>query len=155
MSTSKIMVLIGNIIGTIYSLFLVLTVLSSMLLETEPTMQDVSGSPAWKMFLPLIVLIFLVNLVAWLAFIPFDGKNRRKWRIFFLVLGIINVFLNFISAVFYILAFALIDKTYQAVNHCLTEEAKVARLSDLSELLKDGVINKAEFESESERLIHE
>jgi uncharacterized membrane protein len=58
-------------------------------------------------FVILILLICLVmNVFTWIAFAKMEGPHGRGWRIFLLVMGILNIGSLF-AGIFFILAFAL------------------------------------------------
>lgn len=68
-------------------------------------------------YLPMIIFIlvltllaiFAVNLFTWFAFAKMEGPHGRGWKIYLLIIGILNIGTLF-SGVFFILAFALKSK---------------------------------------------
>jgi hypothetical protein len=54
----------------------------------------------------ILVISIIMNIFTWIAFAKMEGPHGRGWRIFLLVIGILNIGSLF-AGIFFILAFAL------------------------------------------------
>lgn len=54
----------------------------------------------------VVIIVVIINIFTWIAFAKMEGPHGRGWKIFLLVMGILNIG-SFFAGIFFILAFAL------------------------------------------------
>ncbi|GAB2026622.1 hypothetical protein [Lactovum odontotermitis] len=132
MSTNKIMALVGNILMTLSTLFAIVCSFigfsifsnyhdwyyvdgaSKDFFSSSDSMSSYYYDIDFDRFLSLIAVLLVIivliavvmNIFTWIAFAKMEGPHGRGWKIFLLIMGILNIG-SFFAGIFFILAFAL------------------------------------------------
>ncbi len=134
MSKNKILALIGAILYTFTPIIGFITGIGFFAMMSSSTFQsgylvgDPTGDPIGvasiigSLGIIVGVITTILCVLAWIAFVKLDGKTGHGWKIFLLVLGIIQIvfgvwfyLIGAAPGILFILAFALRDN--QNVSH--------------------------------------
>lgn len=116
MSRSKTLITMGNALAALETLFVGLIIFAIQVPDTYSTAYsegDFADAYLVWLFIGIpFVLSIIGQIINWVGLGKIDGVNRQRWRLWFLVIGILTLCVNLISGILYIVAFSFSNREH-------------------------------------------